>query len=135
MDLKLLKLIDHGKTILDIEKVITATKFMKQSNEVRKIMLDLKERIVNELIEDYKHIDKKETPKPDEPMYSAENSSYEVEDGHIKEPDENKTLEELSEEEEEEIKEEELPEKFTIPKPKPKPKSKRTAYSKTKRKT
>lgn len=131
MDFKLLKLIDQGKTILDIEKVITATKFMKQASEVRQIMLDLKERIVNELIEDYKHIDEKETPKPDEPMYSVENSSYEVEDGHIKEPEENKTLEELSEEEE--IKEEELPEKFIIPKPKPK--SKRTAYSKTKRKT
>lgn len=131
MDFKLLKLIDQGKTILDIEKVITATKFMKQASEVRQIMLDLKGRIVNELIEDYKHIDEKETPKPDEPMYSVENSSYEVEDGHIKEPEENKTFEELSEEEE--IKEEELPEKFIIPKPKPK--SKRTAYSKTKRKT
>lgn len=105
MNFKLLKFIKQGKTILDIEKVINATKYMKQHSEVRNIMLDIKQRIVNEMIEDYKHIDEKlkskpdeSTSKPDESMYSAENSSYEVEDGHIKEPEEDKTLEELSDE-------------------------------------
>lgn len=94
MNFKLFKLIDYGKSILDVEKIIEATKHMKKSKEVRDIMLNLKKRIVDELIEEYSHIDEEE-PESNEPMYSVENSSYKIEDNHVIIPDEHKTLEQL----------------------------------------
>lgn len=130
MNNKVFKILDMGRSILEIEKVIEATKYMKKNVEVRKAMMNLKERVVNEILKEYSHIDDKETSS-NELMYSVENSSYEIEEGHIKEPEEDKTLEELSEEDVPE--EEEIPDKFIEPpKPRIKSKAKKNPYDKKK---
>lgn len=129
MNNKVFKILDMGRSILEIEKVIEATKYMKKNVEVRKAMINLKERVVNEILKEYSHIDDKETSS-NELMYSVENSSYEIEEGHIKEPEEDKTLEELSEEDVPE--EEEIPDKFIEP-PKPRIKSKVKSEPKAKK--
>ena len=58
------EILDLGKKILDIEKIITSTKYMKQHQIVISVMKNIKTELVNEISSYYK-----------EPTYSVDNST------------------------------------------------------------
>ena len=62
------EILDLGKKILDIEEIITSTKYMKQHQSVISVMKNIKNELVDEIARRYK-----------EPTYSVDNSTIEIE--------------------------------------------------------
>jgi hypothetical protein len=62
------KILEFGKMVLDIEKIITSTKYMKQHQKVISVMKTIKNELVNEISNYYK-----------EPTYSVDNSTITLE--------------------------------------------------------
>ncbi|MGD9152435.1 MAG: hypothetical protein PVG30_02090 [Gammaproteobacteria bacterium] len=62
------KILEFGKMVLDIEKIIMSTKYMKQHQKVISVMKTIKNELVNEISNYYK-----------EPTYSVDNSTITLE--------------------------------------------------------
>ena len=62
------KILEFGKMVLDIEKIIMSTKYMKQHQSVISVMKNIKNELVDEISSYYK-----------EPTYSVDNSTITLE--------------------------------------------------------
>lgn len=89
MDNDLVKIIEYGEKILNVERIIIATKHMEQGEEIKKIMKEIKVKLVNQIISEYDTIEIA-NPTP------VDKEKQMIQDMKSKLEDEDKTLEQLT---------------------------------------
>lgn len=137
----LFRIVEIGEKVLKVDEITKSTFHMRNKDEIRKSLVDIKEQLIKSMLKEYEEVQKNQTSVNDhdsvtnemisnikKSLESAPKTETETEltddNDELEDPDENKTLEELSEE--------------PKPKPKPKPKTriktapstKKSAYSK-----
>ena len=138
----LFRIIEIGEKVMKVDEITKSTFHMKNKDEIRKSLVDIKEQLIKLMLKEYEEAQKNQTSVNDhdtvtnemiknmkKSLEAAPKTETELTDDNdkLEDPDEDKTLEELTVETS-------TPETKVPPKAKPKPKTttakRKSAYSK-----